>query len=720
MDAAENVVSLYGEDGKKTPYQLNKHWEREKDAAQKRLNTFYKNGVKTIDRYLGKLNTENPNQAQDQLNLFHSNVTMMKSMLYGSIPKVDVAREHHDPDDDVARVACLMYQRILQADVDPSGSDFPTNLKAALLDRLLPGLGVCRVRYDYVAEMQAAIDPATMEIEEVEKLLDENAPIEYVHWQDFLWGWGRTWAEVPWVGFRAWMTKNECVERFGAEISKSLVYKEQSPFPKQMGGKSFTTEQKSFEEKAEIWEFWCKDTRTVYWWSPEQPMILDEIEDPLGLDGFFPIPQPLIANCTTTLWEPKADFVIAQDLYNEIDNLQQRIVHITRAIKVVGVYDESAGTSVARMLTEAAENQLIPVANWAMFAEGGGLDGKMQWFPVQEVAGVLQTLISLRDQAIENLYQVTGMSDIMRGGKTDQYTSDGTNQLKAKFGSVRIQAMQEEFARFASDLEALKAEVISKHFDPATIVRQSAAQFLPTPDRELVMPAVELMKSPEVKWRVDIRPESIAMIDYAAIKAERTEFLTTMATYIQSAQAAAREMPGALPLLLEMMKWGMSGFKGANYLEGIFDKAIDVASTPQPQQDQGPSEAELRLQTEQIRAQTAQQKTQGDLAKIEAKKQADLALTVQKIQGELQKINTDAGRDMTLEQYRAQQKLREIIAELDADLREISANRESDLAVEQAQAQYDLVLEDKRHENSMRQLAAQMRRQGRQGANSNG
>jgi hypothetical protein len=274
---------------------------------------------------------------------------------------------------------------------------------------------------------------------------------------------------------------------------------------------------------------------------------------------------------------------------------------------------------------------------------------------------------------------------------------------------VRIQAMQEEFARFASDLEALKAEVIAKHFDEATIVRQSAAEFLPIPDRASAFPAIQLMKSPDVKWRVDIRPESIAMIDYAALKAERTEFLTTMATYIQSAQAAAKEMPGSLPILLEMMKWGLSGFKGANYLEGIFDRAIEQASKPQPQQGQGPSDAQLRLQTEQIRAQTAREKAQGDLQKIDRKAAADMRLTLQKINGELSKIDRDAGRDMTLEQFRAQASLREIAADLEAQLQEIAANLEADLSVETAQAGLDMELEDRRHQNTMEQLARQLR-----------
>ena len=70
------------------------------------------------------------------------------------------------------------------------------------------------------------------------------------------------------------------------------------------------------------------------------------------------------------------------------------------------------------------------------------------------------------------LFQVTGMSDIMRGQSTAGATA--TEQaLKAKFASTRVQEFQNEFARFASDTQRIKAEIISKHFDPQTIAERS-------------------------------------------------------------------------------------------------------------------------------------------------------------------------------------------------------------------------------------------------------
>ena len=722
INVEQTVVEMEQPSGEKTPAQWHQTWTKEMDAAEKRLRKYKKQGNQVVRRYLDDRDGQNSDyyeggrgNAPSKLNLFHKNISTLQAMLFGSTPQIDVSREHADPDDDVARVAGLMYQRILQTDVEPSGEDLSTVLKAALQDRLLPGMGTARVRYDMATTVVPSIDPMTMEAVETEVLDYEDAPIDYIHWQDVRWGWGRTWKEIPWWAFRNWLSKDEVEERFGEKVANNLEYKNQTPDGAANRDEGSDPDQRNSVQKAEIWEIWNKKDKRVYWYSQGASLILDMRDDPLGLDGFWPMPRPMIANPTTTMFVPKADFVLAQDLYNEIDELQSRIVTITRAIKVVGVYDKAAGDSAGRMLKEGVENDLIPVDNWAMFAEKGGLQGVIQWFPVQEIVGVLQTLQQVQSQKMEQLYEITGMSDIMRGGNTDQYTAAQTQGMKAKMGSIGIQALQEEFARFASDLEALKAEVISKHFSKETIVKQSNAGFLPEADKDKVAPALDLMQSPDIKWRVNIKPETIAMMDYAQIKNERTEFLMSMAQFIQSSSSAVSAVPGSLPILLELMKWSMVGFKGAEYLEGTFDQAIDMAKMMPPpgqEEDKGPSPEETKLQIEQMKQQGAQAKQQGELMKIQAKAQADLQTQQAKLQGEIQKIQVDAQRDMTLEETQANNRLMEIARDMEASLREIQANMQADITVEEAQARFDIAAQETDHQNTMVEIAANARNRG--------
>ncbi len=694
---------------KKNPADLYKFWTKEKDAAEKRLRSFTKQGNFVVRRFLDEREGKNDSQSFEgylgdtpsRLNLFHTNVATMQSMLYGSIPKIEASREHQDPDDDVARVASVLYQRILEADVQTSGDDLATCFRSALQDRLLPGMGVARVRYDYESEKRNVLNPETLETTPTEFLTDEFCHAEYVHWQDFLWGWARTWAEVPWVGYRAWMTKTEAIARFGQKKAAKLEYKNQMPSGGDTKDEIYDKDQRNNVQKAEIWEFWHKGDKRVYWYSKGVELILDTVQDPLGLDGFYPSPAPMMANLTTSLFVPRADYVISQDLYNEIDELQSRIATITRAVKVVGVYDESAGGSVGRMLKEGVENDLIPVENWAMFAEKGGLDGSIDWFPVQEVVGTLMTLVQIQDGKIEQLYQITGMSDILRGGNTDQYAAASTQAIKAKMGSVRVQSLQDQFARFASDLAGLKCEVISKHFSPESIAVQSNAEFMPEFDQPLIPPAMQLMKSPVVKWRIDIRPESIAMVDYAQLKSERTEFLMGIATFIQSAAPMTQSVPGSMPFLLEMLKWGMAGFKGSNYLEGMMDKAIEMAKQAPP----GGGEEEQRQQEQQAEQQRARMEHQFEMERIQAKAAADTQVQQTKFEGEIQKAMADHQAKMEQQQAKSQGDMAKIMADLRADLQIIATKLEADLAVEEAQSTFAAAEEELEHDNTMKEKA---------------
>lgn len=686
----------------RSPTGWHQYWSKEMEAAHKRLKSYIKRGNTIVNRYLDERQGGDDFRGGEipyRLNLFHANVSTVLSMLYGRTPKIDVSREHHDPDDDTARVASLLLERILAVDSNPSSDEFSVAVRGALQDRLLPGMGIARVRYEYEVEVvsEEVIDgiSGTITVSEYEKLLDEQAPIDYVHWQDVRWGWCRTWREMPWLAYRSWMDKEKVTERFGATIANQITYKTQTPAGDGETNDVTDSKQKNNVQQAEIWEIWCKKDRKVYWWSEGAPAILDVEEDPLGLKNFWPSPQPMVANLTTSNFLPTADFTIAQDLYNEIDTLQTRISMITRAVKVVGVYDKNS-EGVQRMLEEGMENQLIPVDNWAMFSEKGGVKGQVDWFPAQDIVGVLSTLQGIRDQTIDLLYQVTGMSDILRG-QSSQYSGVGQDILKAKFASVRVQSLQDDFARFASELEGLKAEVITNLFSRVTIEKHSNAQFVPEFDKNLVPAAIDLIKSPEVHWRINIKPESIAMVDYAQIKAERTEFLTSMATFVQSAGSMVQSVPQAMPILLEMLKWTMSGYKGADYLEGMLDQAIEMASNM-------PDQGQQQQQAEQQRQQAQQQ---ADMDKIQAKAQADLQVINAKGQMELQHLMAEHQAKMEQQMAKSQADLQKIAKDLKADLQVITTKLSADMQMERSQAMNAAAELEVESENAMTEMQVQ-------------
>ena len=112
----ENVIELEQKETKseKNPVEWQQYWETEMSAASKRLRKFRRQGNDIVNRFLDKRTGDTGGYAGSsnsphKLNLFHSNILTLQSMLFGSVPKIDVSREHPDPNDDIARVAAMLF-----------------------------------------------------------------------------------------------------------------------------------------------------------------------------------------------------------------------------------------------------------------------------------------------------------------------------------------------------------------------------------------------------------------------------------------------------------------------------------------------------------------------------------------------------------------------------------------------------------------------------------
>jgi len=126
-------------------------WKKEIEHAETRQKNFWKDGAKINRRFLDERNETQSRidvQTTSRLNLFHANVTTQMAMLYGRVPRIDVSRRYDDAGDDVGRIAAEILQRMLNTSVQAPGSNECDVLRCCLQDRLLPGLGTARVRYE--------------------------------------------------------------------------------------------------------------------------------------------------------------------------------------------------------------------------------------------------------------------------------------------------------------------------------------------------------------------------------------------------------------------------------------------------------------------------------------------------------------------------------------------------------------------------------------------
>jgi len=570
MENSERIESA--NDFADTPTGLAQRWSAELEASKKELEKFHDDADKITRRYLDK--RDEWQKEESRVNLFWSSTKVLLSLLYARPPKASAARAFLDADDDQARVAGQIVQRLLNKSFDDNISTWDAAIRQGIEDWLVVGLGQIWLRYEVETALEvipAQLDPITGEElvpeQTYERIVNEDAPVDYIYWKDFFWSPARTWDEVRWVARRVYMTRDQLMSRFGEEIGKTV--------PLQTTQKSSQNDQApKFDPwaKAEVFEIWEKETKRVYWMAKGSEVILDVKEDPLQLDTFFPCPKPLAANVTSSNFMPRADYIFAQDQFNELDEINTRITWLTRAAKVAGVYDKAAGDSVGRMFSQAAENQLIPVDNWAMFAESGGVKGKVDFAPIEQVVNCIERLRQYRQDKTMQIYEVLGISDVMRGSSKASETATA-QQIKAQFGSTRIQLSQFYIAEWITHALRIKADIISKHFQPETIATRS--NIMRTPDAQYAQAAIALIKDEQLaEYRISVEADSMAAMDYAAERDAAVQFMQGLGAFVSQVAPMAQQVPGAAPYLLRLLQWAVSKFRVSSEIEGVLDQAI--------------------------------------------------------------------------------------------------------------------------------------------------
>lgn len=638
-----------------TPSGRGDRWRDEITFAEKALHNWHRSARNVVRRYID--DRDATETSQKWFNIFNTNVGIMEASLYANIPTVDVSRKFADMDDDVARVAASILQRAIQQDMAEPDCDFDQIMRQAVSDRLIPGLGQAWLRIETetadqepVTPENGGITPTDDEGNPLQRIVHQEVCIDYVYWEDFLWSPCRVWAERRWVARRVPMTRDQLIKRFGEEKGKqiSLDYgpKDTSSVSANFTNASVTPNM--VMKQACIYEIWDRENRKVLWLSKSFDTILDEKDDPLGLDDFEPCPKPLFANLTTSNCVPKPDFAMLQDQYNELDSVNNRVSLLIVACKVVGVYDRSA-EGIQRMLTEGYDNTLIPVDNWAMFAEKGGVKGQIDWLPLDVVVLALEKLTQHREIIKQQIYELTGISDIVRGASKASETL-GAQELKGKFAAVRIQKLQDEVTRFAESILRIKGEILVKHFDPMILAKMANMENVVPEDQQLVVPALQLLKSDEeMEWRVSIQSDAMAQIDHTKIKQERGEFMNAVATFLQSSSTVGQGAPQLIPLMLQMLKFGVSGFKVGRDIEGVFDRYIkefeqeieqkkNAPPPPDPEQQKMQAEMQMKQTDQQMKQAETQQQMQADQMKMQAElqmKREENQMKMQMMQAEL-------------------------------------------------------------------------------------
>jgi hypothetical protein len=589
------------------------------DLYEKEARSFVTRGKKVIKLYK---DVENEGGKRKRFNVLWSNVQTLLPACYARDPQ-PVAERRFKDSDPVGRTASEVLERCLAYTIDRH--DYGVKMRSAVNDLLLPGRGVHWHRYE------AAITD--------DEVTDERAVPDYVPWQDFGHAVARVWEEVGLLWRKVYMTRPKLVKRFGKEIGGKI--------PLDYTPKGLKDEKVGEDvKKACIYEIWDKDKGEVVFISKSFPQIIESEAPELKLSNFFPCQRPLFATVTTDSLIPVADYVLYQTQAQEIEQLTVRIDGLQGALKLNGAYDASA-PQLAQIL-QGTGNKLVPVENWAAFSEKGGLEGAIQWVPIKEVAETLIALYEAREKSKHDLYELTGISDIIRGNSEPEETATA-QQIKGRFAVLRISDRQADVQRFARDGIRILSEIIAENFSLETIkaisgvklftqvekqaeqqklaMAQQQAQQTGQPPQPPPPEIEEMLRQPtweEVhgllshqvlrEFRIDIETDSTIRTDEEAERAERTEFIAAAGQYMEKAALAPEELK---PLAAELLMFGIRGFRSARSLEPVFEDAMKKiaapkAPQPDPELQKIQVQAEADKELEQIKAQTTIQVAQSE------------------------------------------------------------------------------------------------------------
>lgn len=612
-------------------------WVTEIELYDKEADKWVKRGRKIVKRYKDERSNNNDDTANGRrYNILYSNLQTLLPAYFSRNPKPDIERRFKDKDD-IGRIAAEVWERATTYFVD--NDRFRHAIKQAVTDRLLPGRGVVWMRYvPHMKDLQVTGN-AQVESEGEQVTEDEYAPAQevtfeevcpdYVYWEDFGHNVARNWEEVWLVWRKVYLGRDKLIKRFGKERGGKIPL---DYSPKNLNDEKAPEDMK----KATVYEMWNKESGLVFWLHKDVPELLDEVDDPLQLEGFFPCPGPLYPTLTNDSLIPVPDFAQYQDQAKELDDLTARIAAILRGVKVAGVYDASAA-GVERLLNEGVQNTLIPVEQWAIFGEKGGLKGVMDLLPMKDILQTLLGLYEAREKVKQDLYEITGIADIIRGATKASETATAQN-LKGQYAALRLDDGQQSVQRFARTLVRQTAQIIANHFSLDTIKRISGMQLFTEAEKQQVtmqytpkseqpgMPPApppppmpeeleermanptweqvgQLLKDNAMRsFRIDIETDSTLKADQEANKAASVEFLQAAGAYIAQAAPIAQQTPELQPLLMEMLMFGVRAFPVGKNLETTFEiakqklqKAQEAAATQPPK----PTPEEMKIKADQ-------------------------------------------------------------------------------------------------------------------------
>jgi hypothetical protein len=333
-----------------------------------------------------------------------------------------------------------------------------------------------------------------------------------------------------------------------------------------------------------------------------------------------------------SLYESQAD---------ELNDLTRRIKGVVKAIKARGIYDPALGADLGKLF-ELDDNELVPAENAASLATEKGIANAIWYAPIETLISTLSQLYQSREQCKQVIYEITGISDILRGA-TKASETFGAQELKAKYGSLRLSRMQRAVQEYARSLIRMMLEVAATKFDEeawATMTSlpypssQEAAQLQkiamaaqqtgqpldPQTQARLQQPSwgqvlALLQHDPMRSYRIDIEMNSTLEPDAAEDQKHINELMAAMGQFLNGVGPLV--MKGIMPF--EVARSMLLTIARRYQFGREIEEDIQQMKAPKPEEDAAQTQlhAQVGQAESKMKAMEAQRKIEQEYAKLE-------------------------------------------------------------------------------------------------------
>ena len=562
------------------------YWKQQIETAKSNLKNYFKDAETCEKAY---------HNTDMNYNVFYSNVEILNANLCISNPKPDIQRRFLKrlEKDKLKSNTYAMVAKILNSAVEfvVDTSSFDERNEEAVKKSVVDGRGILWVDYEPTIEKN--------ELGE-EYVSDREIRIESLNPQEFLYSSAEKESDIWWVARRHLLSREDIKRRFNYSPTEPEL--------------QFKQEDETQLKRGEVWEIWDKNSRkrAFILLSDVRQKFLEVTDDPYKLEEFFPCGcLDFVKNGTT----PIPEYMIYRKQADLLEVVCKKAAQVEDEVKYVTLIG-SQDKGIAQRITAAQNGDVLSIPTDNMV---GAAESLIATTPVDKAILLLEHLQVEKEKLKQNIYDITGISDIMRGATDSQETATA-QKIKGLFGSLRFQTRQKKVQNFRKNIYKLIAEIIAEHYDEQTLSEMTCT-YLPTDEdkmniilaqkqglasqdqlNELTEPTwgdvMYILRNDKLRnYTVDIETVATAFDDLeqqnAAIK-DLTNLYLSMVQYSDSLSPAT--LKGFIPLI----KMNLSSVKISSAVGNQLEEAIESAykEAEEEAQVQQPNPDLMKIQSE--------------------------------------------------------------------------------------------------------------------------